>query len=78
MQVAAKAKYTIIAIDPNVTTLILDGKAFRNKSWNAVATLPALAIAVAVMPRQHFDKILKVRRPELHLDSSSGSRSSFK
>ena len=58
MWVAAEAEYTIIAMDTNVATLILDGKAFRSKPWNAVATLPALATAIAVAPMHHFSKIL--------------------
>ena len=51
MQVVAEAKYTIIATDTNVATLIQDGKAFRNKSWNVVPTLLALVKAVAVAPK---------------------------
>ena len=65
LRVAAEARYTIIAMDTNVATLILDGKAFRNKPWNAVATLPALATAVAVAPMHDFGEILRVRRSEL-------------
>ena len=57
LRVAAEARYTIIAMDTNVATLILDGKAFRSKPWNAVDTLPALATAVAVAPMHDFGEI---------------------
>ena len=43
----------------------LDGQAFRTKPWNAVATLPALATAVTVVPMHDFGEILQVRRSEL-------------
>ena len=36
MRVAAEARYTIVAVDTNVDTLILDGQAFRARPWNAV------------------------------------------
>ena len=54
MRVAAEARYNIVAMDTNVITLILDGQAFRTKPWNAVATLPALATAVTVVPMNDF------------------------
>ena len=58
LRVVAEARYTIITMDTNVVTLILDGKAFRSKLWNAMATLPALATAVAVAPMHDFGEIL--------------------
>ena len=65
MRVAAEARYTIVAVDTNVATLILDGQAFRVRPWNAVATLPALATAVTVAPTNDMREILRVRRSEL-------------
>ena len=65
MRVAAEARYTIVAMDTNVATLLLDGQAFRTKPWNAVATLPALATAVTVAPMKDFWELLRVRRSEL-------------
>ena len=62
---AAEARYTNVAMDTNVTTLILDGQAFRTKPWNAVATLPVLATAVTVAPTNDFWELLRVRRSEL-------------
>ena len=61
LRVVAEARYTIIAVD----TLILNGKAFRSKPCNAMATLPALVSAVAVVPKHDFREILRVRRTEL-------------
>ena len=61
----AKARYTIITMDTNVATLILDGKAFSSRLRNAMATLPALATAVAVVLMHDFGEILRVRSSEL-------------
>ena len=33
LRVVAEARYTIIIMDTNVITLILDGKSFRSKLW---------------------------------------------
>ena len=41
--VAAEAYYTLVALDTNVATLILDGEVLVNRTWDVVATLPALA-----------------------------------
>ena len=65
LRVVAEARYTIITMDTNVTTLILDGKAFSSRLRNAMATLPALATAVAVALMHDFGEILRVRRSEL-------------
>lgn len=65
MRVAAEARYTIVAVDTNVATLILDGQAFRARPWNAVATLPALATAFTVVPTNDFWELLRVRKSEL-------------
>ena len=55
-RVAAEARYTIVAVDTNVTTFILDGQAFRVRPWNAVVTLPALATAETVVPTNDFGR----------------------
>ena len=65
MRVAAEARYTIVSMDTNVATLILDGQAFRTKPWNALATLPALATVITVAPTNDFWEVLRGRRSVL-------------
>ena len=59
-RLAAEANYSLVALDTNMATLILDGEALIDRPWDVVATLPALATAVQVA--QNFDSIAQVRR----------------
>ena len=59
-RVAAEASYSLMSLDTNVATLILDGEALIDRPWDLVATLPALATAVQVAP--NFDSVARVHR----------------
>ena len=59
-RLVAEANYTLVALDTNVATLILDGEVLVNRPWDVVATLPALTTAVTVAP--DFNSISRVKR----------------
>ena len=51
---------TIICIDTNVATLILDGEALKRAAWNLYSCLPTLATAVSLAPNQDPDKVVRI------------------
>ena len=52
---AAEASYSLMSLDTNVATLILDGEALIDRLWDLVAALPALVTAVQVA--LNFDSV---------------------